>query len=581
MRRLVLLLALFLLSACASAAPAAEIRIDKAQFQFSTAPEPPETGWTPLSLPDNWRVAHPGQGGLAWYRMTFHLDEVPREPLALYATRVSTSGEFRLNGSVVNPGVRFEQAGDWRMGTQMWTRTHLIVLPAGLFRAGENVLHLKLQGLGGARNGLAPLVIAPPEQLRSRWLSRYLPQTLIPQILLTLMVATTLFTFAVWWREKRPANLRFAVMMVLWSLLLAYFLVTDLPISQRAWLAALLVLNALFYWGLFNLFHEISGSRWAWYPKLMKWYVILLVVVVCIAVATDNVSTRLGLIAAPQVPFGIAAMAMLVMYAWRERTSRAIVLTASAMLWFAGWLQSYATGMDLLAFDSFFWNLTAALPMYVVLVLLFVERFIIDREEATRTQRAAVAEERGRILQDMHDGMGAQLITALRMARREDVDREDLARSIEESLQDLRLIIDSLDLTEKDLLPLLGNLRFRLEPRLTSLGIRFEWDVEAVPQLEYLTPESALAVLRVVQEALNNAIKHAHPDTIRVSVKAAGKRVAIAVSDDGPGFAVENATGGRGLGSMRQRAQKLGGEIDISSGAQGTVVLLLIPVNPR
>jgi signal transduction histidine kinase len=90
---------------------------------------------------------------------------------------------------------------------------------------------------------------------------------------------------------------------------------------------------------------------------------------------------------------------------------------------------------------------------------------------AALAQQGAVTAERGRILQEMHDGMGAHLTAALHLARRGEVARHELIGSIEESLQDLRSIIDSLDLSGGDLLPLLANLRFRLEPRLKTLGV--------------------------------------------------------------------------------------------------------------
>jgi signal transduction histidine kinase len=122
---------------------------------------------------------------------------------------------------------------------------------------------------------------------------------------------------------------------------------------------------------------------------------------------------------------------------------------------------------------------------------------------------AAIDAERTRLLHDVHDGMGSHLITALRLARSEDVDRSVVSDTIEEGLQDLRLIIDSLDIGNQGLVQVLGNLRYRLEPRLAALGIRLEWDVQPRGELETVSPEVALAVLRIVQEALNNAVKHA------------------------------------------------------------------------
>jgi signal transduction histidine kinase len=215
------------------------------------------------------------------------------------------------------------------------------------------------------------------------------------------------------------------------------------------------------------------------------------------------------------------------------------------------------------------------------MLYFFAEHFIVEREQAARQQRDAIAAERGRILQDMHDGMGAQLITALRLARRGDVPREQLIGSIEESLQDMRLIVDSLDLTEHDLLPLLGNLRFRLEPRLAALGIRLEWQVTPLPELPYLTPASALAVLRIAQEAINNAVQHANPEYIRISANAEADGIVIGIADNGPGFTpAMTSPSSRGLSGMYMRAERLGARLRLESDASGTRVTLLLPIAP-
>jgi signal transduction histidine kinase len=213
-----------------------------------------------------------------------------------------------------------------------------------------------------------------------------------------------------------------------------------------------------------------------------------------------------------------------------------------------------------------------SLPLYLVLLYFFAERIILDHEQAARDQQAAIDAERARILHDMHDGMGSQLITALRLAQRADAGSGIVARSIDQALQDLRLIIDSLDLTDQDLLPLLGNLRYRVQPQLAALGIRLDWQVHAPPALAGLTPQSALGVLRIVQEALNNAVRHARPSVITVTIAGA----VIDVADDGIGLdASAPGRGGRGLAGMRQRAARLGAQMSVGArDGGGTVVSL-------
>jgi signal transduction histidine kinase len=156
------------------------------------------------------------------------------------------------------------------------------------------------------------------------------------------------------------------------------------------------------------------------------------------------------------------------------------------------------------------------------------------------------------------------------------------ARNIEEALQDLRLIINSLDEVNQGLLPKLADLRYRLEPRLTELGIRLVWEVEPLPELDALSPQSALNAMRIVQEALNNAVKHAHPMAITVSAARRNGAVVIGVADDGAGFEPGAAgAAGRGLSGMRKRADQMGAALDVvrREGGGTTVFLYLPPVS--
>ena len=196
------------------------------------------------------------------------------------------------------------------------------------------------------------------------------------------------------------------------------------------------------------------------------------------------------------------------------------------------------------------------------------------------SRHAAVAEERQRIMTDMHDGIGAQLISALSLAESEDASPPEIAALLRECIDDLRLTIDSLDCTDNELLPALGNFRYRIERRLRPLGTELEWHVSELPALSYLSPRNLVHVLRILQEAFANVIKHAQASRVRLEVVhiSDARRVCIRVSDNGRGLA-SHAPLGRGLGNMARRAASVGGELSVSStGGGGTTVELRLPV---
>jgi signal transduction histidine kinase len=119
---------------------------------------------------------------------------------------------------------------------------------------------------------------------------------------------------------------------------------------------------------------------------------------------------------------------------------------------------------------------------------------------------------------------------------------------------------------------------------LQAAGIQLDWHILASPPHvtePSLGPEESLHVLRVAQEAITNAVKHAQASRIeaRVSVGAGeAPELRVSISDNGRGFCSLQAAPGRGLRHMQQRALALGGWLAITSGDQGTHVELRVPL---
>jgi signal transduction histidine kinase len=90
------------------------------------------------------------------------------------------------------------------------------------------------------------------------------------------------------------------------------------------------------------------------------------------------------------------------------------------------------------------------------------------------------------------------------------------------------------------------------------------------------------ALLRIAQEALNNAIRHAPGMSVRVTLRAGMRSVTLRVHDDGPGFdiaALPRTRHGMGLATMRERAEEIGARIDIrASAGTGTTVTVSVPL---
>jgi signal transduction histidine kinase len=93
-----------------------------------------------------------------------------------------------------------------------------------------------------------------------------------------------------------------------------------------------------------------------------------------------------------------------------------------------------------------------------------------------------------------------------------------------------------------------------------------------------MSPEAGLQVLRILQEALTNVLKHSRAGTVSVSLAAPGGReFHLRIKDDGIGLPPNMAASGQGLPSMRRRAETLGGRLEMASEG-GTSVHLFFPL---
>lgn len=200
---------------------------------------------------------------------------------------------------------------------------------------------------------------------------------------------------------------------------------------------------------------------------------------------------------------------------------------------------------------------------------------------AESDRRRTLEEERQRIMLDLHDGVGGQLANTLAyMSNTADQDPV-LRDALEDALRDLAMTIDSLETTES-VATLLGTLRARLEPLLEERGLRFSWQVEDEPPHGLGGPSQNLMLLRIVQEAITNAVKHSGARTVVVRLT----RDRLCIADDGHGFSLDaeperrGLNGGYGLVGMKRRAQQLGAELEIDSGPDGTTIQLIWPQTP-
>lgn len=199
---------------------------------------------------------------------------------------------------------------------------------------------------------------------------------------------------------------------------------------------------------------------------------------------------------------------------------------------------------------------------------------------------SARAQERARFNREIHDGLGAQLITALRGVERGALSKEQVAQTLQEGLDELRLLMDSSDLG-RSLHDALAAWRNRWDARLQALGMQLRWSVDDELESLELGSDATLQVMRVLQEAVANAVKHSGAQHVTVLAwREAGAdpqtpdALVLEILDDGAGLAAAPAAGsGRGLRHMAQRAEKLGAQLTLEPApGTGLRVRLRLPL---
>lgn len=228
-------------------------------------------------------------------------------------------------------------------------------------------------------------------------------------------------------------------------------------------------------------------------------------------------------------------------------------------------------------------NFLAVLVNTSLFISLVLDLNLRQREEMR--QRLTLAEvdrsrrdEREHMLADMHDGLGSQLATARLKLERGEMDQRELADLVTECMADMHLMVDTLRHQGETLSQALTDYRGRIERRLAGSRVRLVWRIK-LDEAPSLAPKPLLQILRIVQESINNALKHAQPTEIVVSARyLSGSGYDIRIEDDGVGIFPETASG-RGLDNLRRRAREVGATLSIERRGPGggTRVALHLP----
>jgi signal transduction histidine kinase len=620
-RVLLILLGACLLASCSGPLPPNVVHYTRAEIQSGqvgayapvtdTVDEASLGGnWTPIDLPHiiEKPAAKPGAAAsprvTSWLRV--ELDELQgmRGQTSLYLIRWLAAGQLAVyaDGELVYRST----------GSAVWNLFNHPALLLPLKRTTDQppprTLLIRLDSLVEPASAISSFYAGDSDYLIARASTRDWFAYQLPFMCSAVFLAVGLFSLAVWLRRRSTPNLLIFVIALTASIRRWHFHLglEKLPISD-AWFIWL-TLNALMWQtvALHYYMETLHGRRLRLTGRAM------LVVASAFSMVTFPLLAFMPamLTLRPYAHLVLIGVSTLVMVlglwnAWRGKSLDARLLAGTFLIAWVFGVYDWARLKYVHDLESYYLTPYAAILLFVVFVIIMFRRYVgalgeVEQLNAglaqrLRTREAELAEsyerlrkveqqqmlsnERQRLMQDMHDGLGSSLISAIRSVEHGGMSDEEMSQTLKGCVDDLKLAIDSMEPVEADLLLLLATLRFRLEPRLEGTGVKLRWEVRELPALDWLDPSNALHILRILQEAFANILKHTEASEIRVSTAAADDGVAVTIADNGQGFDLASALarGGKGLQNQLRRARFVDGKVDWVSDASGTRLTLWLP----
>ena len=521
---------------------------------------------------------------------------------------MSTTYQLFVNGIEVGSGGGM--SGEIR---RLAGRPQFDPVAAHILHAGRNELLLRLRVASNLRGGLGPLTLGPRQAVEGIYERAELLRVALPRAVNLALLFTGLLVGLLWLRRRQEALYGyFAGLAVLWSLRNFHYTFAPAGLPSLLWESFVLGSLGVVLLLLWRFMLRFTDQRMPRSERVLSWCFGLAPLLFPLLGEQRLSQIRIGWYLAC-AGLGVLAITALIRHlqtpAGRARRGAWLILGAMCMTLLLG-LTDLAVSAGLLPFGPAARMAFGAPLLLTALVVAVAENYfdtfaqvrrlnaeleqrVLERTRALQQAQGemealarahAVSQERERLMRDMHDGVGSQLMTTLAAVERDELASPAVAALLRDCIADLRLVIDSLEPDQRSLQLALANLRYRLEPQLQAAGIGMQWAVPAAAAPAW-PPGTVLQVLRIVQEALVNAIRHAGARQLRVAMFERDGALQVEVGDDGQGLpptALNAAPGGarRGLENMRLRAAEIGGRLAVRSTDAGTTVALSLPLPP-
>ncbi|MDP8568520.1 sensor histidine kinase [Methylophilus aquaticus] len=577
------------------------LRIMQAEFVQSAGNRAPEASapWTPVTLPDLWKIRHPDTHGTAWYRMEFDYPQLnAQEIYALYLSRLSLNAEAYLNGTKIGSGGAFDEPI-----ARHWNRPLLFMIPPTTLKPRGNTLFIRVIAPQGSQGMLYPPEINLLQHIQPRYEQAKFVRTTLNQTSSLLIVGIGLLMLSLWWRRKQDtAYGLFGLAAFVWALQSLNFYIITAPLPTALWelfvnasfqaIAALWLISLLDFVGI--RLHRFNQLLWG--MLILSPLSLLLTPAAYFMNLTDfwHLTTMIVVI------FGLALLAR-ASFIQHNKDAKLLLTTLSIILLFAfhDWLiHNNIPGFNhwLVSGEEYLMQFSAPM-LFLIVGLMMTSRYVgvlnnyeqLNQELEQRVvskheelnhnfqqlqsilKEQATLEERERIYQDLHDDLGAKLLTLV--YRAQDSNNAELARS---ALQDLRDVVSRAGADSVPFNDAMADFRIECDKRLSDVQIQLHWDNQLNDDRLHLTQPQALNLGRIIREAISNVIRHAEASAVNITLQPTAHHIALLIEDNGIGLQPDtDKSKGRGLGNIQKRAALLGGEVQVGPSIHGGLRLCI------
>ena len=607
-------LAVALAFAAAHAQPSGQpiVRLDKALTALDAGNSfPVGASTTPVTLPDDWAKSHPQHDGIVWYRVAFRFAEatMPDELLALYVDRACTNVQVLLNGHLIFSGGRMIEPT-----TRNCARPQLVTLPPALLNPRGNSLDLRVLGhraesVGSIRRagGLSALelglqsTLAREHATRTFWEPAWLRGTSL------VLVALGGLLLAIAWLHRREVYFAYFGWLCLgWAILTTATGTRDMPwdngttefMLASGWplLLACAVQFFLSFAGLRSrMIENVVALQWVAMPLSLLlagqgrlfavasvWYAVLSAELVAVFILYLVMAKRhrpqdvapltlVGTIGAAVLTLELAvqwgaAEASPVSLAECVIPALLIYVGVRLFLMFARALRETVADRNRLAEQMH----RMSTEMDARVEQLTVQRV---EEQTARRVELFTQQERRRIASDLHDDLGAKLLTIVHTS-----DSARIPQLAREALDEMRLSVRGLAGKPVRLDEALADWRAEVMTRLQQAAVEARWANPEEALEQTLSARVFTQVTRILREAISNVIKHSSATVCEVRCRVVGKTLEVRVRDDGRGISADLQRG-QGMTTMKRRAKQIDGQCLVESRPGfGVVISLTVPL---